>query len=223
MSKKCKRLQKIFEFFKILHNLTKNLKVIIIGIYYNERGQIVMIDDIRAAQLSKEYYATVRSHCIYLVGDEFEADDIVQNVFLLFEHKRKTLEDENVKAWLYKVTRVLVKEFFRKQKREAERLLPYTEYDGMINDIMESIARESEYSEEEIEEKKAIIMNSLTETERAIIVMHKEDKTYKQIAEELGLTEKNVNVTAYRTRKKIEEKAKTLSSQWVMLLIKIYF
>ena len=183
-----------------------------------------MIDDKRAAEISNEYYNKVHAHCVYLVGDEFEADDIVQNVFLLFEQKRKTLEDEYVKAWLYKATEILVKEFFRKRKREFLRSIPYTEYFDMISDIMDSINREIVYTPEEIEEKKVIIMNSLNEKERAIITMyHDEHKSYKEIAEALGLTVKNVNVTACRARKKIENTAKSLSPQWYMLLIKIYF
>lgn len=80
-----------------------------------------MIDDIRAAEIAKMYYNKVRAHCLFIVGDEFETDDIVQNVFLLFEQKRKTLEDEYVKSWLYKATELLIKEFYRKKNGESKR------------------------------------------------------------------------------------------------------
>lgn len=183
-----------------------------------------MIDDKRALEITNKYYNKIRAHCIFLVGDEFEADDIVQNAFLLFEYKRETLEDEYVKAWLYKVIDLMVKEYFRKRQKEADRILPYTEYHGMIANIMESINREMIDTPEETDRKIEIIMNSLSETERAIFSMYKnENKSYKEIGEELGLSTKNVNVTAHRTRKKIIKEAKNLSPQWVMLLIKIYF
>lgn len=183
-----------------------------------------MIDDIRAAEIAKMYYNKVRAHCLFIVGDEFETDDIVQNVFLLFEQKRKTLEDEYVKSWLYKATELLIKEFYRKKNGESKRTVAYTEYHAMISDIVESIDREIVDTPEELDRKIAIVMDSLTEKERKVIELCREgDKTYRQIGEELGIKEKDVNVTVCRARKKIRTVAKTLSPQWYMLVIKIYF
>ena len=94
----------------------------------------------------------------------------------------------------------------------------------MISDIVESIDREIVDTPEELDRKIAIVMDSLTEKERKVIELCREgDKTYRQIGEELGIKEKDVNVTVCRARKKIRTVAKTLSPQWYMLVIKIYF
>lgn len=183
-----------------------------------------MIDSVRSNDIAKMYYDKVRSHCLFIVEDEFEADDIVQKAFLLFEQKRETLDDRYIKAWLYRVVDNLAKEYFRKRKMETKRLVDYSEYDDIIGDIMESIDRECVLTPEEIEEKKQIIFDSLSEKELKIFLMHQEEnKSYKEIAEELGMTTNAVNICNCRTKKKIEDMAKLLSPQWVILLIKIFF
>ena len=182
-----------------------------------------MIDSNETEKIAKIYYKAVYSHCLFLVKDKFEAEDLTQNVFLLFEQKRKELDSEHIKAWLYKATDTLVKEYYRKQKK-AE-ILEIKDNDIIIADILECIEKEYPITPEEIEEKKQIIFNALSEKEVKIFKMHKEEnKTYKQIAEELNMTENAVNMCAIRTRRKITTMAKHITSQWaLLLLVKIFF
>lgn len=181
-----------------------------------------MIDSVTANEISNKYYKNVYLHCLFLVEDEYEAQDITQNAFLLFQEKCETLEDENIKAWLYKVVDNLAKAYFRTHKKKAT--VELSENDAVVDDILEYIEREYPLTPREIEEKKQIIFESLSERELKILKMHTEEKkTYKQIAEELNMSEKAVNVCSCRTRKKVTEMAKTLTPHWILLLIKIFF
>ena len=81
-----------------------------------------MIDSVRSNEIANMYYNQVWSHCLFIVEDEFETDDIVQKAFLLFEQKRETLDDRYIKAWLYKVVDNLAKEYFRSRKIDLRSL-----------------------------------------------------------------------------------------------------
>lgn len=183
-----------------------------------------MIDSVTSNEIANMYYNQVWSHCLFIVEDEFETDDIVQKAFLLFEQKRETLDDRYIKAWLYKVVDNLAKEYFRSRKIESKRFVECDEYDGMVYDILDSVNRECSLTPEQIDEMEKIVLDSLSSKERKIFLMHRDDKkSYKQIAEEMGMSENAVKICTCRTRKKIEEKAKLLTSQWLILLIKIFF
>lgn len=181
-----------------------------------------MIDLLTARKVAEKHYEKIYLYCLFQLENEYEAEEITQNVFLLFEQKRKTLTDENIKAWLYRVSDILIKEFKRKYRENFT--LELIETDLTIHDIIECINKEFPITPEEIEEKKEIIFNSLSEKELKILKMHTEQKkTYKEIAKALNMTEKAVSVCSCRTRKKITEMAKSLTTSWVLLLIKIFF
>lgn len=181
-----------------------------------------MIDSVSSDKIAEKHYKDIYLHCLFLIEDEYEAEEITQNVFLLFEQKRNMLVDENIRAWLYKVSDILIKEYFRKSQKNKKH--PLQEGSTVIADILDCIDYVYPITPEEIEEKKQIIFDSLSEKEYKIFKMHNiENKTYRQIAEELNMSAKAVNVFACRTRKKITEIAKTLTSAWILLFIKIFF
>lgn len=183
-----------------------------------------MIDSVRYKEIADMYYNQVRSHCLFIVEDEFETDDIVQKAFLLFEQKRETLDDRYIKAWLYRVVDNLAKEYFRSRKMESKRFVEYDEYDGIVDDILESIDIDCDLTPEQIDEMKQSIFDSLSEKELKIFLMHKDEKkSYQEIAKIMGMTANAVNICNCRTKKKMEDMAKQLTSQWAVLLIKIFF
>ena len=56
-----------------------------------------MIDKIKADLICKTYYESVHKFCVHqLKLNHFDADDVTQEVFVLFQQKADTLEDKNI-------------------------------------------------------------------------------------------------------------------------------
>lgn len=80
-----------------------------------------MISFERATEIANLYYNDIYHLCLSRLKKEENAADVTQEVFLLFQEKYEGLEDEYIKAWLYKVANNKIKEQFRAiAKREKE-------------------------------------------------------------------------------------------------------
>lgn len=190
------------------------------------KGVLCLIDNIKAEIIAKKYYEDVFSYCYsYLNCNETEASDITQEVFLVFQEKCETLEDINIRNWLYKVAKNKVREHFRKMKKE-DKLVPLDE--NMVTvDEDEMLPLFDEYlkiDDEEIEKYKTIVLKGLTKSEQELY--HKifvEKKKYKEIAEELNTTEKAINSKAMRLRIKIRRIVSLMFTSVGQFIIKLFF
>ena len=79
-----------------------------------------MIGFERANEIANLYYNDIYHLCLSRLKKEENAADVTQEVFLLFQEKYEGLEDEYIKAWLYKVANNKIKEQFRLLPREKK-------------------------------------------------------------------------------------------------------
>lgn len=168
-----------------------------------------MIEKSKAQEIAKEYYEDVYTYCLsYADCSESEAADITQEVFLIFQQKLDKLEDMNIRAWLLATAKNKVREHFRKNKKE-QKLVPLNPNEAPTEDMFIYIDRYfegiDEVSDEYIEKCKELILKSLSQKEYVLYTkVFVEKKKYRQVAEEMNLTEKAVNLRVLRLKKKIK-------------------
>ena len=141
--------------------------------------------------LFKAYYRPLCLYAMhYLAGNSSEAEDIVQECFVkLWQHI-----PVQPRAFLYTAVRNGCIEYLRRTKPTAGNITPY-DLDGAISD--------SEAQEQSVIEARLwAAINSLPERRKQVLLMGKRDgMKYKDIAAQLGITEKTVEHEIARAMK----------------------
>ncbi len=187
-----------------------------------------MIDKDTAKKIATEYYNDVHSYCLsYAHCTESEADDITQEVFLTFQEKVDKLQDNNIRAWLFKTAKNKAREYFREHGK-AQKLVPLTPDETPTDDMFIYIDHYFEnvdyVSDEYIEKCKELILKSLSKKEIELYTkVFVEKKKYKQVAEEMNISEKNVAVRVSRLRQKIKTLVRLSLSVVGQVVIKLFF
>ncbi|MBR2876513.1 MAG: sigma-70 family RNA polymerase sigma factor [Clostridia bacterium] len=181
-----------------------------------------MIDVINANRIAEAYYDDVRAFCYSKVKDIQVAENLTQDTFLTFQLKVDNLKDEHIIAWLINTASNLIKQYLRESKRFVQEEL--NESHLSVDDIMECIERENPVLPEVIEERKSKVLSALNEKETELFTKrYVEHKSYKEIANELNISENAATVYCCRLRTKIISEAKFITSAWVLLVAKIFF
>jgi RNA polymerase sigma factor (sigma-70 family) len=135
------------------------------------------------------------------VGDQGEAEDILQDVFYeLIEAYRLMQPIEQVGAWLYRVARNRIIDRFREQKRNDSRAGVREEESLLMEDLLPSpdAGPEAAYARAVLLEELEAAIEELPEEQRSVFVAHElEGRSFKEIAEETGL---NINTLLSRKR-----------------------
>ena len=181
-----------------------------------------MIDKATADKIANIHYDDVYSYCFSKLKDKYVAEDITQDAFLVFQLKTDKLVDDHIIAWLINTASNLIKAYFRENSRFIREEL--NESHLTVEDILECLERENPITPEEIEEQKQQVLSILNEKETELFQKrYVEHKSYKEIAEELNMSEKAANVYCYRLRTKIINEAKLITGAWILLIAKIFF
>lgn len=142
--------------------------------------------------------------------------DITQEVFLLFQQKGDFLAKENIRSWLLSVADIKIKEEFRFRKKHS-----YIEYiEDIPPDSEELLTELNEIiitADSEIEASKAGILSKLSPEEQILFKMiYQEKLKYNEVAKLMNLSEKAVNLRAFRMRAKI---LKILQMSFIVALV----
>ncbi len=147
----------------------------------------------------------------------FDADDIVQEVFLKLYRARKVFEnEEHIKNWLI---RVAINHSLDLIKRKQREMLIDTEY---INNLPEP---------SDADEKNRVIKEcvlSLKDSYKTIIILHYYDNySIKEISDILKISENSVKVRLNRARNKlkviINERNDKNGKRWIWRYFKNWF
>jgi RNA polymerase sigma factor (sigma-70 family) len=129
------------------------------------------------------------------VPEESDVEDILQDVFYqLVEAYRLMKPVEQVGAWLFRVTRNRVADFFRKKKAESLYDLQVAGDDGQVlqlEDILPSreAGPEADYARNVLLEELDAVLYELPDPQREVFVAHElEGRSFKELAEETGLS-----------------------------------
>src|ERR1700746_2665333 len=137
------------------------------------------------------------------VGDEGDADDILQDVFYeLVEAYRLMKPVEQVGAWLFRVARNRIIDLFRKRRREAARNDPVAVDENVelvtLEDLLPSpdAGPEAAYARSVLLEELDAALDELPEEQRDVFIAHEiEGGRFKDLAAETGL---NINTLLSR-------------------------
>ena len=139
------------------------------------------------------------------IDDEGDAEDILQDVFYeLVETYRLLKPVEQVGAWLFRVARNRIIDFFRKKRPEAFGNRPAPGANGEDALLLEELfpspdeGPEGAYARSVLLEELDAALEELPEEQRDVFVAHEiEGRSFKELAEETGL---NLNTLLSRKR-----------------------
>lgn len=136
--------------------------------------------------LFQQFYRPLCMYALHYLQDVTQAEDMVQDAFVtMIEQQQNGKEINNHKAYLYTTVRNNCLDMIRREQQSVTIIMPQ-DADGAISD---EEAAERSFHEAEL----WTAIDSLPERCRIIFLMAKRDgKRYREIATELGITEKTV-------------------------------
>ena len=155
---------------------------------------------IKLIKTNKEIvYKICNSYCY----NKDDREDLAQEIVYQLWKSSLTFQcDFKFSTWMYRVALNVAISFYRKNKN-ANALISLNEN---MKDI-ENVEDKSDDSENEYEEKRRLLqqfIQELKELDKALIILFLEAKSYKEIAEILGLTETNVATRINRIKDKLK-------------------
>ena len=165
----------------------------------------------RFRQIFRASYPSLSFYATRLVQDD-EAEDIVQEAFMELWKRKEDIEDEShIKAFLYRIVytralnvikhRTVVNNHADSVKKVTQFKLDY--YDPEANDVMGYI--------EGLETRKQIndaISELPAKCREVFILSYQHDKKNKEIAEQLGISIRTVEVHLYKALKTLRTRLK---------------
>ncbi len=182
-----------------------------------------MISAERAKDIADLYYDDIYHLCYLRLKREEEAADVAQEVFLFFQENYDELEDDFIRAWLYKVADNKIKEEFRSIAKREKELIFGSVFGTMTSaDILYEMEEDNKITDEELEEKKKGILSSLTEKELELFEMvYTKRMEYAELAKAFDTTEHAMRSRVYRLRLKIKERAAFAFMAILLLFMKL--
>ena len=166
-----------------------------------------VIDKAKARLYAEEYYEPIYKFCYAKLNhNSHDAQDVTQEVFLLFQLKCNELTDENIKSWLFSTASYKIKELLNKKGLAQKHFTSLEAYDaqGDTADIFELLDEQLDFDSEKLQKYRAIIFEKLSAKEQLLYTKaFIENKPYAKIAEEFNTTENNICVRIFRLKKKI--------------------
>ncbi len=161
------------------------------------------------AQIYSEYSAPLHTYAFRLLGNQEDADDITQDVFIRAHHHLAELRDPaRLKPWLYRIATNLCMDLLRKRARSRRILgIPIALYPGGSEDDtqphMEIAQPGGTDAIEGVAERDhiALALQRIPLKYAAPLVLHSvHGLSYREIAEALGLTPGAAAVRLTRAR-----------------------
>ena len=182
-----------------------------------------MISCERAVEISELYYDDVYRFCLSRLKKEEYASDVAQEVFLFFQERYEELADDNIRAWLYAVANNKIKEEFRAIAKREKQLIYGTVFGSHTStDILYEMEQDNSITPEEINEKKNIILSSLTEKELKLFEMiYTKRMEYSELAKALNTSEGAARTRVCRLKTKLKERAAFVFMAILLLFMKL--
>lgn len=140
--------------------------------------------------------------------DRAEAEDIVQDTLIKVWDKRDTWQDiDNIEAFCMTICRNLALDRAKRRENNNERL------DDRVAEPMASSNPYEQMIRQDRVRTVRMLINGLPEKQRSCMQLRDfEGKSYKEIAQILGITEEQVKVNIFRARQAIKQKFKKIEN-----------
>lgn len=172
--------------------------------------------DRRIAAALKAEGARLRNFIRKRVGDEADAEDILQEVFYEFVEAYRLMKPiEQAGAWLFRVARNRIIDRFRRRRRDPLRdELPSNEEGEplSLDELLPSpdAGPEAEYARSLLMTELDEAIDELPEEQREVFIAHEmEGRSFKQMATETGV---NINTLLARKRYAVRHLRRRLES-----------
>ncbi len=141
-------------------------------------------------RIYKKFQQSVYSFCIRMMGNQYEAKDAIQEVFLRVIEYRESAPVEHFPAWLFKVTRTVCLNLLRKRRAHEE-------YNDEIYTVS-TFGKERDFSLIEVIEQ---ALQQLPPSLREIVILREYDGySYQEISALLDIELSLVKVRIHRAR-----------------------
>lgn len=137
----------------------------------------------------------IKHICGVYARDEEELKDFVQEVTIqLWKSHEKFQQKSKISTWVYRVTLNVCLAMSRKIKKSINSV--------SLDHVQ--LAEDIDHTEKEQIETLYAAVKKLKEADRAIILLYLENKSYKEIAEILGMSVTNVGVKVNRLKTQLK-------------------
>ena len=145
----------------------------------------------------EEFHPRIKQFILKRIPDEYNAEDILQEVFLKIHARIDTLrDDEKLQSWMYQIARNVIADYYRQHKATvalSEALLlpeePVVD-DDVVKDLLPGVRT---------------MVNSLPDEYRqALLLTEYEGLTQRELAERLGLSLSGAKSRVQRAREKLK-------------------
>ena len=162
-------------------------------------------------RVSEEYYMSIYKYCyIHLKSASSNSYDVTNEIFALLCEKWDSLENENIRAWLYRTADNIIKKFRRENGKIRKKLLYIEDLDQIAFNDLTYEQDFDKMSDDDIEKYKSDIMNELSGRDKELYKMVFKDKLpYSEICGRLHITRDTLIKRVYRFRQKIKKAAYT--------------
>lgn len=157
--------------------------------------------------LYNHYWKQVYNFCRLYLTNDAAVEEVVQDVFIKIWEIRHTIDDNyNFKGFLFIITRNLIFSKFRKDVNEEYYKLT------VLNSLQQSYTIEEEIEAKDLNEYIDLLLDELPERCREVFILsRKENKSYKEIAALLSVSEKTVENHISKALKYLKENIRLLS------------
>ena len=151
------------------------------------------------------FSALIEEHkgIIYKIANSYcrnaeDRKDLIQEIIVhLWKSQGRYDEHFKLSTWIYRIALNVAISAYRREKKRTERVSP-------LEEIIIEPATQTEQSDPRMATLHRII-DQLDELNRALMILYLDDKSYRDIAGILGLTETNVATKINRLKLKIKE------------------
>jgi RNA polymerase sigma-70 factor (ECF subfamily) len=149
-------------------------------------------------QVWEGFHAQLKQFILRRIGDEYNAEDILQDVFVkVHTHIDMLRDEERLPSWIYQITRNAIADYYRMHSTTTELAnaqdIPVLEEDSLDDVIRELIPCIRG------------MVNSLPEDYRqAIVLTEYQGVTQKELGERLGLSFSGAKSRVQRAREKLK-------------------
>lgn len=149
-------------------------------------------------------YKVVYAYCRSSEDRKDLEQEIIIQLWKSLKHYNK---DFKLSTWIYRIALNVAISHYRKDFKRQKTNTPY-------NGTIFQIADEEDFTEEHSRRTQLLyrFIDQLDEFNKAIIILYLEDKSYKEIAEIIGLTETNVGTKINRIKNKLKESISIISN-----------
>ena len=138
--------------------------------------------------------------------NEEDREDLFQEIVIQLWGAFDRYNDQyKLSTWMYRIALNVAISFYRKARRRIESESPLTENMAEIADSEDSTELETNVN------LLQQFINELKELDKALMILYLESKSYKEMAEILGITETNVATKISRIKDQLKQKFQILN------------